>query len=689
MDKIEKFLQNKLSLEEAKSLLKELQENGELTQELITQAKINGLLEENDIKNLMKDINFKDYKIAKKPIVYMPILKFAASFVFLFSMIYLISDKYINEEEVTISEQESTKIKDILSVTETKRDIFNTTQKNKEKAPVREKESTKIKDRASSVEIKKHTPKETNSTQINRGKAPVSKKESEQIVSNVKAIRGRTKNSKFISKAKGKSLPFTPNSVLDETNSEKYTYNPENNFKVVTDEALSTFSIDVDNGSYTNARRYLTNGKTPPVSAIRVEEFINYFSYDNIRNNSDEAFADKVQLSQSPWNAENQLLRIAIQAQADVEPVTGRNFVFLVDVSGSMSSANKLSLLKKIFKPFLQNLNEKDRIAIVTYAGSSSVPLESTYVREKQKILNAVNALGAGGSTNGSGGITKAYEIAKNNFIKGGVNRVILASDGDFNVGIRNKKELEKFISEKKKSNVFLTTLGFGAGNYNEQTMESLANKGNGNYYYIDSYKEGLRVFGKNMLQVTQTVAKDVKIQIEFNPTNIYAYRLVGYENRILAKEDFNDDKKDAGEVGLGQSVVALYEIIPNTKNVNKIVDDLRYQNNNKKNNDHSNELLTLKIRYKKPDEEKSRLIRKTLIKQKVAKTERLDNDFIWSVVVASFAQKLKQSEFTKEYSIEEAINLAYKGIGEDNEGLRKEMIQLMKNYESLIKPIK
>ena len=359
-------------------------------------------------------------------------------------------------------------------------------------------------------------------------------------------------------------------------------------------------------------------GQRPPADAIRIEEVVNYFNYEYPQPTSEHPFEVITEVSDCPWNSDNRLLHVGMQGKKiPMENLPASNLVFLIDVSGSMNSPNKLPLLQSSFKLLVDQLREKDRVALVVYAGAAGVVLPSTHGLNKQKIKQAINQLSAGGSTAGGAGIQLAYGIAQQNFVEGGNNRVILATDGDFNVGTSSDSELVRLIEKKRESGVFLTVLGFGMGNYKDNKMQQLANKGNGNHAYIDNISEAKKVLVNEFGGTLFTIAKDVKFQIEFNPTKVQGYRLIGYENRMLAKEDFNDDKKDAGELGSGHTVTALYEIIPvGTKSEYLAsVDDLKYQTNKiSKSAKQNDELLTIKLRYKKPDGKKSQLIEKPLI---------------------------------------------------------------------------
>ncbi|MCH8873590.1 VWA domain-containing protein, partial [candidate division KSB1 bacterium] len=390
-------------------------------------------------------------------------------------------------------------------------------------------------------------------------------------------------------------------------NTEEYSKINDNVFLSPGTNPLSTFSIDVDAASYANVRRFLNSGQLPYKDAVRIEELVNYFNYDYEDPKGEHPFSVTTEVSQAPWNPDHKLVHIGLQGKKlDYEDMKPSNLVFLVDVSGSMKSPNKLSLLKSAFKLLVKNLDDRDRIAIVAYAGAAGLVLPSTPVKERSTILSALDKLEAGGSTAGGAGIKLAYKVAKENLIEDGNNRVILATDGDFNVGVSSTSELVRTIEEKRNDGIFLTICGFGMGNYKDGRMESISNAGNGNYFYIDNILEAEKVFVKEMRATLFTIAKDVKIQIEFNPAKVQAYRLIGYENRMLKSEDFNDDKKDAGELGAGHTVTALYEIIPVgvKSDFIKSVDELKYQKGEVTNQASSDELMTVKLRYKKPKEE-------------------------------------------------------------------------------------
>lgn len=467
-------------------------------------------------------------------------------------------------------------------------------------------------------------------------------------------------------------------------NTENYTHFKDNGIKLVQNEPVSTFSIDVDTGAYSNMRRMLNQGIVPPKDAIRVEELINYFSYNYpTPKNTNQPFSLITELAPSPWNNNAQLLHIGIQGyKVDNTQRPASNLVFLVDVSGSMNSPNKLGLLKSSFKLMTKNLTKKDKVAIVVYAGAAGAVLDSTSGDKKSKILQALDKLNAGGSTNGAAGINLAYQIAEENFIDKGINRVIIATDGDFNVGTTNFEQLKELAQRKRDSGVSLTTLGFGSGNYNDALMEQLADSGNGNYAYIDTLKEANKVLVEEMNATLMTIAKDVKIQIEFNPLIVSQYRLIGYENRLLNKEDFNNDKIDAGEIGAGHSVTALYEVV--LTGDKGWVEPLKYQNTNKTRS-YSGEIATLKVRYKQPDSDSSQLIVKTLSQNDLIKSlSDSSNNFKLSAAVAGFGQLLRGGKMTGDFSFEEIQNLTKNTLADDDFGYRGEFLQLVSLAKSL-----
>lgn len=461
-------------------------------------------------------------------------------------------------------------------------------------------------------------------------------------------------------------------------NTENYATIHDNIFHTPQDEPLSTFSIDVDVASYANMRRFIMNGQRPPKDAIRIEELINYFNYDYPQPKGDQPFSVTTELIKSPWN-ENQLLHVGLQGKLIAKDnLPPSNLVFLIDVSGSMGSANKLPLLKSSFKLLVNELREKDRVAIVVYAGAAGLVLPSTPGNQKETIISALDNLQAGGSTAGGAGIKLAYNTAAKYFIEGGNNRVIIATDGDFNIGESSDAAMERLISQEKERGTFLTVLGFGMGNYKDSKMEILADKGNGNYAYIDTFKEANKVLSQEFGGTLFTIAKDVKIQIEFNPGKVKAYRLIGYVNRVLQKEDFNNDKKDAGDLGSGHSVTALYEIIPaDGELIAGNVDPLKYQDV-KETHGYGAELSTLKLRYKLPDQSKSRLITHT-IKSDPKTWKKSSVNLQWAASVAAFGMYLRESQYLENCSIEEILTWANAAKGEDENGYRREFIDLVK----------
>ncbi len=465
-------------------------------------------------------------------------------------------------------------------------------------------------------------------------------------------------------------------------NTEEYDGISENIFHEALRNPLSTFSIDVDAASYSNMRRFINDGQQPPKDAVRIEEMVNYFDYDYGQPKGEDPFAVITEISTAPWNAKHRLVHIGLQGKIiPTDNLPPCNLVFLLDVSGSMSDANKLPLLKSSLTMLVEQLREQDYVSIVVYAGAAGLVLEPTSGANKKEIVEALDRLEAGGSTAGGAGIKLAYDVAKQHFKKGGNNRVILATDGDFNIGESSNGGMERLIEEKRKEGVFLTVLGFGMGNYKDSKMETLADKGNGNYAYIDGINEARKVFVNEFGGTLFTIAKDVKLQIEFNPAKVKAYRLIGYENRMLKSEDFNNDKKDAGELGSGHTVTALYEIIPvGVDSEFSTIDNLKYQSHKvEKISSGTNELMTIKLRYKKPDEEVSKLIVHTLIDTNVALT-KTSNNFRWSASVAAFGMLLRDSEYCKDSSYEKVVEMAQASRGEDKEGYRIEFINMVKS---------
>ena len=471
-------------------------------------------------------------------------------------------------------------------------------------------------------------------------------------------------------------------------NREEYSHNAENRFKSPVKDPLSTFSIDVDAASYSNIRRFINQGEMPPKDAVRIEEMINYFNYNYPEPTGNDPVRITTEVGICPWNKTHRLVQIGLKARKiESKNLPASNFVFLIDVSGSMFGPTRLELVKSSLRLLVNNLREKDRVAIVTYCGDARVALPSTPGNEKQKIKDALETLTAGGSTAGGAGIKEAYRIAQKNFIAQGNNRIILCTDGDFNVGASSETELENLIESKRKSGIFLTVLGYGMGNYKDNKMQILAQKGNGNHAYIDNIQEANKVLVNEFGSTMYAVAKDVKLQVEFNPAKVQSYRLVGYETRMLNNEDFNDDTKDAGEMGAGHTVTALYEIIPTGTpgNIPGSVDPLKYQSQTNVNAQTSNssELLTVKLRYKTPEEEKSKKIEKSVTDMG---KDNVSPDFRFASAVAMFAQLLKDSDFKGEATYDKVIETANKGLSFDPEGYRAEFVRLVQSAKGLNK---
>lgn len=464
----------------------------------------------------------------------------------------------------------------------------------------------------------------------------------------------------------------------------------ENSFLTALNHPLSTFSIDVDTASYANVRRFLTSGQMPPPDAVRIEELVNYFKYNYPQPRGEAPFAANIEIAGCPWNAGHRLVRIGLKGREiaqDKRPPS--NFVFLIDVSGSMQPQERLPLIKQALRQLVKKMTENDRVAIVIYAGAAGVKLQSTSCEQKEKILQAIDELGAGGSTAGAAGIQAAYEVAQENFIKGGVNRVLLCTDGDFNVGMTDQNQLVKMIEDKAKNGVALTTLGVGTDNYKDALMQKLADKGNGNYAYLDTLEEAQKALIDQMSGTLVTIAKDVKIQVEFNPAQVGAYRLIGYEKRMLRKEDFNNDKKDAGEIGAGHTVTALYEVVPAGGEIRSgEVDDLKYQKPAEEKPERyistgSKELLTLKLRYKQPDGDTSRLL-EFPVTDGGKSFSRASDDFKFATAVAEFGMLLRDSEFKGNSSYGAVLELAQEAKGTDAEGYRSEFLNLARKAREL-----
>ena len=487
----------------------------------------------------------------------------------------------------------------------------------------------------------------------------------------------------YTSSARGRAFSY------DSEKNEEYSSFAENRFKDAKSDPLSTFSLDVDVASYSNVRRMINQGQKPEKDAVRVEQFINYFTYDYPKPTGQHPINVLTETQPCPWNKQNLLVRIGVKAkEVPSENLPPSNFVFLIDVSGSMFSPNRLPLVKSSLKLLTNNLREKDRVSIVVYAGAAGEVLPSTSGADKQKIFEALDKLEAGGSTAGGAGIELAYKVAQKNFIDGGNNRIILCTDGDFNVGVSSEKGLESLIEEKRKTGVYLTVLGYGMGNYKDSKLQILSQKGNGNHAYIDNLQEANRVLVQEFGSTMYAVAKDVKMQVEFNPAYVSAYRLVGYESRLLNKEDFNDDTKDAGELGAGHTVTAFYEIIPvGVKNPYGGVDELKYQTtatSNPVQGLFNNEMMTVKLRYKPLGSENSVKMEIPVLMSDKNKTPSAD--FTFASAVAMFGQLLRNSDFKGTSTYDDVVALARKGFGEDKQGYRREFARLAEAMKQLDK---
>lgn len=472
-----------------------------------------------------------------------------------------------------------------------------------------------------------------------------------------------------------------------EYNTEEYSKINDNEFKSADKDPLSTFSIDVDKASYSNVRRFITAGNLPPADAVRVEELINYFPYNYPQPKDNAPFSITTQYMDCPWNSSHNLIHIGIQGkEIKMDRMPLNNLVFLLDVSGSMDEPDKLPLLKSGLRLLVEQLRPEDKVAIVVYAGAAGVVLPPTSGNQREKIIDAIENLSAGGSTAGGEGINLAYKLAKQNFVSKGNNRIILATDGDFNVGVSSDGELTRLIEKQREDGVFLTVLGFGTGNYKDSKMEQLADKGNGNYAYIDNLLEAKKVLVKEMGGTLLTIAKDVKIQIEFNPAKVKAYRLVGYENRMLNKEDFNDDKKDAGELGSGHNVTAIYEIIPSgSTEMTASVDTLKYQKIVSVSRTSTNEVMTIKFRYKEPNGTTSKLITEVMGDNRVSFSSTSE-DCRFALSVAEFGMLLRNSEFKGVSDYKTVLKLAKASKGKDEDGYRAEFIRIVEMAELLKK---
>ncbi len=483
------------------------------------------------------------------------------------------------------------------------------------------------------------------------------------------------------------ATPPSPTRPKVDTTGETYSEIIESGFKSVSQNPRSTFSIDVDTAAYSNVRRFLESGQLPPANAVRVEELINYFTYDDKPPTDGRPFSVHTEVAQSPWNSQRQIVRIGLKGQeverAERQPA---NLVFLVDVSGSMRPENKLPLVKRSLHRLLEELGDRDRVAIVTYASGVRTILPPTAANQQHRISQAIDSLNAGGSTNGSAGLQMAYQVARQQYVEFGTNRVFLCSDGDFNAGITREQDLIQLISQEAKSGVFLSVLGFGTGNYRDSIAEKLADHGNGNYAYIDSYSEARKVLIDQMTGTLETIAKDVKIQVEFNPANVAAYRLIGYENRTLAARDFRDDKKDAGEIGAGHSVTALYEVVPVGAEIpDADVPELRYQKpKTEPGDEHGHELLTVRLRYKLPSEDQS-IEFAHAVENKSKPFRKASEDLRFATSVATFGMILRDSQFAQHLSWGDVRNWAQASLGQDEKGYRTEFLNLVAQAEQLV----
>lgn len=520
---------------------------------------------------------------------------------------------------------------------------------------------------------------------VNLALKPVSEQEEPTTISNDPSVRFMEKISGRVMASDAAPAPvpyhsYYSNREEQNWNTEDYDLIQENGFVSTDEQQMSTFSIDVDRASYSNIRRFITQGTTAPVDAVRIEEMINYFHYQYPEPAGHDPVSIHTELGSCPWNPDHHLLHIGLQTEKiATENLPASNLVFLIDVSGSMNQANKLPLLIASFRLLVDQLRPYDHVSIVTYAGQSAVILDGTTGGDKERILDALNRLQAGGSTDGAQGILTAYELAERNFIKDGNNRVILATDGDFNIGMSSDAELVRLIEKQRASNIFLSVLGFGMGNYKDNKMQKLADSGNGNHQYIDDLAEAKKVFVEEFGGNLFTVAKDVKIQIEFNPEMVAGYRLIGYENRKLENRDFNDDAKDAGEIGAGHTVTALFEVIPQGVESPWLATvEKRYTTSrDRRTSSRDGELAFVKLRYKDPDGEHSKLIERP-VEAGVISITKLSDDFRWAASVAGFGMLLRDSEFKGHTSFEMVMDLAEKGRGDDPHGYRSDFIDLL-----------
>jgi len=531
-----------------------------------------------------------------------------------------------------------------------------------------------------------------NQNQINVSMVPVGKNTKEELIE----MPPETKKEKTMSGIPAREATVSQPALLSgfmqdqqmiEYNTEDYSPIDENIFHDPVRNPLSTFSIDVDAASYGNVRRFISSSQLPPKDAVRIEELINYFSYDYPQPSGQDPFSVNTEVGLCPWNENHYLVHIGLQGKIiPTENLPASNLVFLIDVSGSMNAPNKLPLLKSAFNLLVNKLRPQDKVSIVVYAGAAGIVLSPTPGNQKSNIIASLENLQAGGSTAGGQGIMLAYQTARQHFIKRGNNRVILATDGDFNVGISSNVGMEELIEKERESGVFLTVLGFGMGNYKDSKMEILADKGNGNYAYIDNILEAKKIFINEFGGTLFTIAKDVKIQVEFNPAIVQSYRLIGYENRKLRDEDFNDDRKDAGELGSGHTVTALYEVIPagvENKYLHSI-DPLKYQEQKMDHKGHfKDEMMTIKLRYKLPDEDQSKLIL-AIIKDQPRNFDATTDSFRFSMAVAAYGMLLRDSEFKGSATYDQVLDWARNSKGKDLEGYRSEFIRMVETTRLL-----
>jgi Ca-activated chloride channel family protein len=470
----------------------------------------------------------------------------------------------------------------------------------------------------------------------------------------------------------------------DGTGRERYAEIEENPFLETARAPLSTFSIDVDTASYANVRRYLNDGQLPPKDAVRIEELVNYFEYDYPQPAGDVPFSVNTEVAAAPWNPRHKIVQIGLQGKkVTLDNLPPSNLVFLIDVSGSMNSPDKLPLLKDSMRVLVNQLTARDRVAMVVYAGASGLVLPSTSVGNKGEILNAIGNLEAGGSTNGGAGIRLAYQVAADNFIQGGNNRVVLATDGDFNVGVTSDSDLISLVEQKRKSGIFLSVLGFGTGNLNDSMMEKIADKGNGNYSYIDTEDEARKALGSEVAGTLFTIAKDVKIQVEFNPAKVAGYRLIGYENRLLANRDFEDDQKDAGEIGAGHTVTAMYEVIPVGQKVDNDGIELKYSKYQKGDTNFGSEMMTVKLRYKEPDGDQSKLMSIGVLDGS-GSMENASENLRFASAVAQFGMLLRDSRYKGSASFRNVESLVNSSFGSDLKNYRTEFLGLVERAKRL-----